>query len=425
MAASAWTPVDESAAGWTPVQESEPAKPSTGERLTRGYNPDMEAWAEKHPVLGVPARFLDSAGGAAMNFLPSIYHAFNDPLTDEEKANFQGHSRIPGEVVLERLTGAEAGVGAAKDYASGKVDLKGALSVLPEALGAGTGTVAAGTAAGQAAGAAAGQVPALARGAKPAIGATLRAAGDIVDPEITGIISPRLAHLQRVAGRIGKAMGSAKATAPVSEAPAAEDFEGITSPQTEAAGTQSEAEPEPEKAAAAAAAPLQPTKPAPDTSPKSVQSQINDALGGRPLVRGVSLKNQPSAQATAAGKLPEGYTPVNSTLLKGYKYDPGAQEFSAILQDGQSYTHGNVNPDQVAAFEGANSKGNGWTKAIKQGPGTVLVRKNGRPVIKPMPREAVAESPEQTPEQPSTDDLMKQLQDSLAYYEKLKAAKSQ
>ena len=111
-----------------------------------------------------------------------------------------------------------------------------------------------------------------------------------------------------------------------------------------------------------------------------VEQQLNDALGGKPLVRGVSLRNQPAAQSAAAGKLPEGFTPVDSSLLRGYKYDPEAQEFTAILNNGQSYTHGEVTPEQVADFENADSQGSAWTKKIRQAPGTVLVKKNGVPV---------------------------------------------
>jgi KTSC domain len=126
-------------------------------------------------------------------------------------------------------------------------------------------------------------------------------------------------------------------------------------------------------AAAASATPA--AKPA---TAQVLEQQLNDALGGRPLKPGVSLKNQPAAQAAAAGKLPDGFTPVDSTALKGYKYDPAAQEFTAITSNGQTYTHGEVTPAQVSAFENADSKGRAWTTAIKNS--SPLVRKNGVPV---------------------------------------------
>jgi hypothetical protein len=117
---------------------------------------------------------------------------------------------------------------------------------------------------------------------------------------------------------------------------------------------------------------------APMAKPAEVQQALETALGGKPLQPGVSLRNQPAAQAIAAGKLPEGFTPVQSSVIKGYKYDPAAQEFTAITNNGQTYTHGEVTPDQVAAFEGADSKGRAWTAAIRNS--SPLVRKNGVPV---------------------------------------------
>jgi len=133
------------------------------------------------------------------------------------------------------------------------------------------------------------------------------------------------------------------------------------------------------------------TPPAAPVSTADIGAQLNDALGGKPLVPGVALKNQPAAMAA---KLPEGFTPVeSSSVLKGYKYDPAAKEFTAITNGGQSYTHGEVTPDQVAAFEGADSKGSAWTKEIRDN--SPLVRKNGVPV-KPI-ASATAEPGESQP----------------------------
>jgi len=42
--------------------------------------------------------------------------------------------------------------------------------------------------------------------AKPALRGAARAASDIVDPELTGVVSPRLAHAQRVLGRVANAL---------------------------------------------------------------------------------------------------------------------------------------------------------------------------------------------------------------------------
>lgn len=48
--------------------------------------------------------------------------------------------------------------------------------------------------------------PLAARIAKPVAAKVLTTASDIVDPELTGVFSPRLAHAQRFAGRIGRAL---------------------------------------------------------------------------------------------------------------------------------------------------------------------------------------------------------------------------
>lgn len=49
-------------------------------------------------------------------------------------------------------------------------------------------------------------IPKVASAAKPIVRAGLRTASDIVDPDITGIASPRLAHMQRIAGRVADKM---------------------------------------------------------------------------------------------------------------------------------------------------------------------------------------------------------------------------
>lgn len=141
------------------------------------------------------------------------------------------------------------------------------------------------------------------------------------------------------------------------------------------------------KTAQSSVAPDPQATPSPaNTSPKQFEDLLTESLGGQKLQPGVALKNQPAAMRAAAGKLPEGFTPVDSSVLKGYKYDPEAQEFSAVTNNGQLYTHGDVSPDQVAAFEGAKSKGRAWTTAIRNS--SPLVKKNGVPVRPVAPAEA-------------------------------------
>jgi len=200
---------------------------------------------------------------------------------------------------------------------------------------------------------------------------------------------------------------------------------------------------------------------APKITQAQVERQLESALGAQKLQPGVSLRNQPAAQAAAAanppkaplanvqqaiqeslppaaesspkaplgnlpqaiklasvadrlpaGVKPEDLTPVeNSSLLSAYHYDPAAKQFTAVLNNGETYTHGEVEPDHVAAFEGAKSKGTAWTKAIKQAPGTVQVLHNGEPVIPGTMRSATGEVIPKS--QAGMQDLTSILQQSL------------
>src|SRR5438128_6875365 len=109
-------------------------QPSFYDRVTSDYDPGAAAFGEKHPVLGPAVRFLSAAGGAALAIPGSIYHAVADPLTPQEEQEFQGHMRIPGEVAVERLTGAPL-VRGAQQYADPQTrpTLRQAARVLPEA----------------------------------------------------------------------------------------------------------------------------------------------------------------------------------------------------------------------------------------------------------------------------------------------------
>jgi hypothetical protein len=122
-------------------QAPEPQKqPSFLERLTAGYDPGAAQFDEQHPIAGKVVRGLSSLGGSVLALPSSLYHAAADPLTPEEEQEFQGHTRIPGEVTIERLTGAPL-VRGAEQWINPETrpSLKGALSVLPEALGQGAG----------------------------------------------------------------------------------------------------------------------------------------------------------------------------------------------------------------------------------------------------------------------------------------------
>jgi len=102
--------------------------PSTYEKLTASYNPDVEEWAQKHPIAGPILRFLDATGGAALSTPEAIVKGISDVAQ-----SYMNPSR-PTEIE-KTLTES------AKGWADPKIRA-GALSVLPEALGMGAGATA-------------------------------------------------------------------------------------------------------------------------------------------------------------------------------------------------------------------------------------------------------------------------------------------
>lgn len=127
-----------------------------------------------------------------------------------------------------------------------------------------------------------------------------------------------------------------------------------------------------------------------DTSPKNVERLLGEATGAKPLQPKVALRKQATATATKTASLPDDFTPVKSSALQGYKYDPQTQELTSITNNGQTYKHSGVTPDMMAAFEEAKSKGQAWNM-VRKGPGVTLIEKNGTPVVKSSYRSASPE----------------------------------
>jgi hypothetical protein len=100
-----------------------------------------DAWAAKHPYLGPIARFMVHGGQNAASAIAdtpgAVYHAVIDPPQPSELV------LTPEQRLVYRL-GLGPAVDAGRDYVSGKVTPRGALSVLPEALGTGVGQVSGG-----------------------------------------------------------------------------------------------------------------------------------------------------------------------------------------------------------------------------------------------------------------------------------------
>jgi hypothetical protein len=100
------------------------------------------------------------------------------------------------------------------------------------------------------------------------------------------------------------------------------------------------------------------TKPT-SAPPKPIGDLLNEGLGGKALKPNVPLRDQLSNSPTKIGVSP-GHTPVESSAIKSYKYDPATKEFETVTNTGAVYVHGDVSPEQVKAFENADSKGKAW-----------------------------------------------------------------
>lgn len=173
---------------------------------------------------------------------------------------------------------------------------------------------------------------------------------------------------------------------------------------------------------------------------KQLGQQLNDALGGKPLQKGVSLRNQGKRAAPPAAdtSLPAGFTADDSSALQGHKYDPETREFESITQSGQHYVHGDVTPEAAQAFEDADSKGRAWQDIRKNGTLVAKVVNGTRVPIRRGPVSVDAEGttldpltqklnnlteiiqasrgggkPGVTPAIPPSDDLLENLQKSL------------
>jgi len=88
----------------------------------------------------------------------------------------------------------------------------------------------------------------------------------------------------------------------------------------------------------------------------------------------------PSGAISGAADL-EGHTPVQSSWIRSYKYDPAAREFEMAPKSGTPVRLGDVSREQAQGFADAKSQGRAWQQ-IKNNP---LVAKlvNGKWVTTP------------------------------------------
>ena len=119
----------------------------------------------------------------------------------------------------------------------------------------------------------------------------------------------------------------------------------------------------PGRAVSQAVSELGPKAPIADVAARAtkIMDLLNQGLGGRGLEPNVPLKDQGGVVTPKPVEtIPEGHTPVESSAIKSYKYDPATREFETVTQSGSRYIHGDVSPEQAQAFEAAKSKGKAW-----------------------------------------------------------------
>ncbi len=233
-------------------------------------------------------------------------------------------------------------------------------------------------------------IPGTAKAALRPLGDAATAVGQTLDPDVVGVVSPRVAHALRLAQKVGKVASKYGAETTGVEPPPAVTVEpppAVTPAQLPEGFSPAVKPPvgsvsNPLQRAEATVEPSPQAAPTPE--PKKLGDLLNDALGGKPLEPNVPLRNQAAAKptATASSELPEGFKPVNSSAIQGYKYDPDTQHFEVITNTGGRYGKMGITPDQVGAFEGANSKGRAWG-VLKNSPGAIST-KNGLPRAVPI-----------------------------------------
>lgn len=102
---------------------------------------------------------------------------------------------------------------------------------------------------------------------------------------------------------------------------------------------------------------------------------LDEGLGAKSLERNVPLRQQLDRVTPVA--------PKESSVVKSHSYDPETREMTVTTQNGQTYVHGDVTPEQAQAFSQADSKGKAWNNL--RGSSTLVAKVvNGKRVpIKP------------------------------------------
>src|SRR5207237_6444909 len=123
----------------------------------------------------------------------------------------------------------------------------------------------------------------------------------------------------------------------------------------------------------------------PSVSPSDLESQLQQSLGAAKLKPNVPLKQQvsPPSPVPEAPPIPEGHTPIESSALRSYRYDPEAHEFHAQPTTGKTtYVYGDVGQEDADTFARAESKGQAWQQ-IRRNPLVAKIQNGKRVPVTP------------------------------------------
>jgi hypothetical protein len=93
-----------------------------------------------------------------------------------------------------------------------------------------------------------------------------------------------------------------------------------------------------------------------------------------------AVGNKPYTVKPGVPMREQGLPERESTAVEGFHYDPAQKEFHVKPVGGKdTYTYGDVPPEVAQDFANAESKGKAW-QTLRNTPGVVYVKKNGKPV---------------------------------------------
>lgn len=151
----------------------------------------------------------------------------------------------------------------------------------------------------------------------------------------------------------------------------------------------------------------------PSTLPFLRKPSTSNAELGRKLDQ--PLRDAVGAPPAPKAGIPIGMTPVESSAMKAYRYDPSKQEMHVMTNDGTTYVHAEVTPDQAQAFQAAPSKGQAW-QAIRDNSTLVgkIPPRGNRIDVKPPTIYQSASPTDQPPSNDLTDILSQSVQKAKA-----------